>query len=209
MAIQMQDGPEDGFAILQERLPDAYRHQQERKADGGGAAPEEIDLSRPHQVFSIDLHDLVGNDPLDQAKSIAWRYMLMNGTDAVASAELTTETGGSAEYAGFFKSQFDRATIEAVNRMEGKLHEDRDYEMRLLRIPEIYVIAVWLHSDVSDEFLPLEGVPPELEQFAIYDRAAMSSALKTLGAAKLKDIAAEAYGLEEGMESEGVTMEPS
>ena len=205
MAIRLQNGPEDGFSILQQRLPDAYRHHQDRKG-AGGAPAEEINLSKPHRVFTVDLPKLVKGDALEHAHTVSWRYMLMHGTDTVASAELTSEGGGgSAEYAGYFQGSFDGATAEAVNRFEGKLDENLDYELRLLRIPEVYVIALWLHATKAptrDEFMPLEGTPPELEQFATYDRKKMNDALKALGEAKLKDIAAEEDKLEDGMEDD-------
>ena len=60
----------------------------------------------------------------------------------------------------FTEGPFVAATDKAVKaiRKLPKL-EAAGYELRLLRIPALYVMALWLHSLVDDLVIPLEPSP--------------------------------------------------
>lgn len=46
-----------------------------------------------------------------------------------------------------------------VDERGGLLRARNPYELRLLRIPALYVMALWLHSPTDDLLVPLEPSP--------------------------------------------------
>jgi hypothetical protein len=44
-----------------------------------------------------------------------------------------------------------------------------EFELRLLRIPAVYSVNLWLHGTRSDYLVPLEPAPPSLESGTIYE----------------------------------------
>jgi hypothetical protein len=136
------------------------------------APAEELALAAPHPVYVLGLTALVGGQGLGGAELTGWRYLLLRGESAVASVEIGVS--GSAVDANRLEvneGPFVRATESAIARAEELPELERaTYELRLLKIPGAYVIALWLKPDEGgdDVLLPLGEAPPEVEAGRAY-----------------------------------------
>ncbi|QLY28343.1 hypothetical protein H0264_23530 [Nocardia huaxiensis] len=119
-----------------------------------------LELSTPHEVFTMGLDDLAANAGLDRARPVGWRYLVTDGSQIIASAETVQAPDGSQEVAQFTEGPFGVGTDKAVKTLR-KLPqlEKKGYELRLLRIPALYLMALWLHSPAEDLLAPLEPSP--------------------------------------------------
>ncbi|MGH3046855.1 MAG: hypothetical protein ACRDNC_07615, partial [Gaiellaceae bacterium] len=95
------------------------------------------------------------------------RYLVQRGDATIASAEIHTDATGIAS-GGLEVNEgpFVRATEAAVRKAETLPQLDRaTYELRLVRIPAVYVIALWLKAEGNGEdvLIPIGETPPEVE----------------------------------------------
>lgn len=124
------------------------------------ARKEQLALSSPHQVFTMGLDDITSGGGLDRARPVGWRFLVEEGGRLIASAETTLKQDGTHEVSQFTEGQFVAATdnaIKAVRNLPQLASEG--YELRLLRIPALYVMALWLHSPASDLLVPIAPSP--------------------------------------------------
>ncbi|KOX19190.1 hypothetical protein ADK67_34085 [Saccharothrix sp. NRRL B-16348] len=149
-------------------LPDKVRTKLHAFADGAhfstkalrGARKDRLDLSTPHQVFTMGLDDITAGAGLDRARPMGWRYLVEDGGQPIASAETSPTADGDQEVSQFTEGPFVAETDKAV-KIVRKLPQltAAGFELRLLRIPALYVMALWLHSPVTDLLVPLAPSP--------------------------------------------------
>ena len=123
-----------------------------------------MNLAVPHPVFDLTLADVAAaGSTIRNARPGLWRYLLMEGSAAVGSAEVAVDDGGNAERVSILNTgPFVAATERGIRYAERLPQVQRDaYELRLLRIPALYVLALWLkHAvDVNDIIVPLAPAP--------------------------------------------------
>jgi hypothetical protein len=174
-------------------VPDKVKTKLHAFADGAkfstkalrGTRSDQLDLATPHQVFTMGLDDITSGASLDKAQPVGWRYLVTASGKTVASAETTLAPDGTNEVSQFTDGPFVAATDKAVKEV-GKLPQvgAAGFELRLLRIPALYVMALWLHAPAADLLVPLapspiqkDGKPmPPAEFFADLTELASSSA---------------------------------
>ncbi len=119
----------------------------------------------PHQVFTVGLSDLNDSTWVEKARPVAWRYLLQGQDGTAMAAEVNLSAQGDHGVAlneGPFVEQ--TADLLAEARSDQSV-ENGDYEFAVLRIPAIYVMALWLKSRNSgdDIFIPMGPTLEELE----------------------------------------------
>jgi hypothetical protein len=149
-------------------LPDQVKTKLHAFADGSkfstkalrGAHKDRLDLSTPHQVFTMAIDDITSGAGLDRARPVGWRYLVEDAGQPIASAETTPDPDGAQEVSQFTEGPFVAETDKAVKAVR-KLPQlaAAGFELRLLRIPALYVMALWLHSPVTDLLVPLSPSP--------------------------------------------------
>jgi hypothetical protein len=84
----------------------------------GRASREQLDVSTPHQVFTIGLDDIESGHGLERAQPVGWRYLVEADGEVIASAETTLAPDGAQELGQFTEGQFVDATAagSAVRR---------------------------------------------------------------------------------------------
>jgi hypothetical protein len=162
MPIKLPEPPAGSDAILNEVVAAGARRRP-----GVAAALSEnsdISLAGPHRVFAVPRDALIRGDLLAAATPVAWRYLIVNQDSAVASAELIERPSGELVFSELNHGAFAQGTADVLNAAE-QLDEvrERDFELRLLRIPSVYFVALWLRSDSADLILPLAPAPAGLE----------------------------------------------
>lgn len=147
---------------------------------------ETLSHSEAHGVYFVPLDALAEGKLLAAARQTSWRYLLVQDNAAIAEAELTAGRRGakgaaarSLEFASLTHGPFASATVEALGAAERLPQVARaDYELRLLRVPAVYFVALWLHRADDDILVPMGDPPAGLERNEPYGEAAVIEALR-------------------------------
>lgn len=149
-----------------------------------GSAPSELSIEAPHEVFTLGLDQLSAGTPLDSAQAGGWRYLLRRDNQAVASAQTMTDAGGEPVFAQFNSGPFVASTAEALRRAEqiAGVHGHEALEPRLLHVPALHAMALWLHGadPDGDVVIPLKPVPPRVDPDRQYSVQEYLAALREI-----------------------------
>ncbi len=135
----------------------AFRSPALRNATGP------LQLTEPQQVFTLGLDDLVADRGLAAAKPTGWRYLVQEGDKVLATAETaTTGPGGDHVFSAFNEGRLVASNADAIRTARALPEVSRGrFELRLLRVPGLYVTALWIHEaqGVGDLLVPLAPSP--------------------------------------------------
>ncbi|HVN34193.1 MAG TPA: hypothetical protein VMU96_02935 [Casimicrobiaceae bacterium] len=196
MPIIMRNAPRRGAAVLAANVTELLRAKQAPHGMKAEARPEELQHSEPHPVYVATLDDLAAGKLLAAAKQTGWRYLLVHNDEVVAEAELSAgrraakdakgaKAAKSAKnedlaFAGLTHGPFVAATVDGLHAAERlRQVEKSDYELRLLKVPSVYLVALWLHGDDDDLLVPLGQPPAGLKKNKAYTEGAVIRALRT------------------------------
>jgi hypothetical protein len=128
-------------------------------------ATGKLELTDPHQVFTLGLDDLVAGRGLDAARPTGWRYLVREDDNVLASAEaVLTGRGDDYAFSAFNEGGFVAATTHAFQTARALPAVGHGaFELRLLHVPGLYVMALWLHeaTGTGDLLIPLAPSPVE------------------------------------------------
>ena len=136
------------------------------------------------------LTDLTKQGRLADAPMTAWRYLVEQNGAAVASAEVGVDPTGSVRgFDHLNEGPFVQATA-AAERAAAKLPQVRDgrVEARIVRIPALYVMALWLKNLDGDDdvVIPMAPAPQFLEANRPYTEREFLNALAGPARARAK-----------------------
>ncbi len=123
----------------------------------GTADPEQpYELAAPQAVYLLSARQLANTQPLSVARRGGWRFLVLQGRRAVAAVDLDAAKSGrpaavSHISAGPYVEWTARAIRFAQLQPAVKRH---DFEVRIVKVPSIYVYALWLHSAERDLLIP-------------------------------------------------------
>ncbi|MFF3243976.1 hypothetical protein ACFYWY_09615 [Streptomyces sp. NPDC002870] len=118
----------------------------------------------------LPVHVLDQIVPIDSApytRLTGWRFLIRSGERAVAAAETILTPDGWA-FSHFFEGPYLNSTERALRQAESM---KTPFQPRLLSIPELYMLTLWLHGDTdadasagtplpTDVLVPLRPAPP-------------------------------------------------
>jgi hypothetical protein len=153
-------------------VPDQVMSKLHAFADGthfttqalSAARKDQLTLSTPHQVFTMGLDDITSGGGLGRAQPVGWRFLIEEGGRPIASAETTLLPDGTHEASQTTEGPFVAGTDQAVKSVSN-LPElaAASFELRLLRIPALYMWALWLHAPAADLLVPIAPSPIKKE----------------------------------------------
>lgn len=142
---------------------------QFRTAQLRNAAPQNLSLAAPHPVYNLGLDSIGSSNVLNKAMLTAWSYIILDGEQSIATAEaLPTSASGTPVFAQTYEGPMAVSFGTAIGLAE-KLPElaSKTYELAVIRIPALYLTAIWLKGplpDASDDlFIPLNPAPKGLK----------------------------------------------
>jgi len=124
--------------------------------------PDQLRLTYPQQVYLLGLDDIRAGRGLESAKSSGWRY-LVEAPDgrSIAIAESVTDPRGAQLFAHLNYGPFVAGTAEALRVAERANLPSA--EVKLLEIPALYLVALWLQHRDSATLIPIAPAPSGLE----------------------------------------------
>jgi hypothetical protein len=164
MAIIEQIPPVGSVQALTSALPRISSRVSEF-AQPSVATPEGPTPGHPHPVYLLLLPDILAGRGLAAARLVSWRYLLMQGSEAVASAEVNTDSSQERHsFASVHHGYDNRAILDAVAQLEvSPVSAAGDFELRLLRIPALMTVAVWFYG--ASGIGLLMAIPPANSYF--------------------------------------------
>ncbi|MGA2556400.1 MAG: hypothetical protein ABSG04_09015 [Verrucomicrobiota bacterium] len=150
---------------------------------------EDVTIADAHREYFVGLTNLAAGHLLSAAKIGPWRYLLLQGTNAVGAAELNADekTGKALGFRSLQRAFEPEAPLEAL-RMAEKLPQvqKEDYEVRYLDIAPVLFVAVWLHRESDDIIIPLPNTFGRFKAYQPYSESEIIKVLKTEAEQKLK-----------------------
>ncbi len=157
----------------------------------GHAAP--LAQGLPHQSYNLGLDAVQAGRGLEAAQPTSWRFLLGEPSQAPTVDAEVRAAAGTQTLAGLNYGPFVAQTFNALQAASS--HPDvasGTFELRLLRVPALHVVAVWLKDTTGsgDIVIPLAPAPAGLTAGRHYSAAELGAALatlaKTIGAAPPK-----------------------
>lgn len=171
MAILVPSPPEGSLTALREALGSLAARGQLDARVLKRARPEQLTATAPHQVFTLGLTDLVNAPHLGAARPSGWRYLVEADNRVVAAAETNQQGAQKHAFAHLNYGPFVGGTVDALAAAE-PLAAKSDYELRVLHVPALYVMALWLKpvnaGDGEGILIPLAPTPTGIESARAY-----------------------------------------
>ena len=121
---------------------------------------------------------------LAAAHLTGWQYVLLAGpkadlVDGVVEVSLVAD-GETPPLS--VDTRYQRAYAEAINSTIALAETvPGDYGLRMLRVPSVYLVAVWLHGGPAGDLLfPVPPAPSMLRAHPMFTVAALTEALRPL-----------------------------
>ncbi|MER5634911.1 hypothetical protein [Streptomyces nitrosporeus] len=113
------------------------------------------------------LDRIASTGPAPSTRLAGWRFLIRGGGRAVAAADTVLTADGWA-FSHFFEGPYLASTELALRQAESVT---TPYQARLLSVPELYMLTLWLHEDTEDDaaggtlaptdvLVPLAPAPP-------------------------------------------------
>jgi hypothetical protein len=179
MGLNASKPPKQGLQIVRDALGDLITNGPSVAGIIAESMPSQVSIAAPHPVYFVALTDVAEGNLLSVATLTGWRYIMLEGDQTVGAANLRVkEDGEELQFSHISYGPFVNSTVEGIGRAES-LPEvlSNDYELRLLDIPSLYVVSLWLHGN-EDRLIPLPPTNQALEPYATYSGEEMAAALK-------------------------------
>jgi hypothetical protein len=179
MGLNASKPPDQGLRIVRDALGNLITHGPNVAGIMAESLPSQLNIAAPHPVYFVALTNVAQGEILSAATLTGWRYIVLEGDQTIAAANLrVTDDEGNLQFSHISHGPFVKNTVEGIGRAE-TLPEvlSNDYELRLLDIPSLYVVSLWLHGD-ADRLIPLPPTNQVLEPYATYSDEEMAAALK-------------------------------
>lgn len=121
----------------------------------------------PELPLPVHVLDRITPAGASATRLAGWRFLIRCGDRSVAAADTMLTPDGWA-FSRFFEGPYITATDRALRQAETM---QQPYQARLLSVPELYMLTLWLHGDcaadgaaghpaATDLLVPLAPAPP-------------------------------------------------
>lgn len=166
MSLKLPEAPQGTKNIVNHALQRA--HKSGRFAFAVGAATPVA----PHPVYTIGQDELVAGGGVEAAKFAGWRSIILQGDNTVAAVEFAGDGTGLKDFKSVNQGPYVQSTASAIAVAENLPQaKAEDFELRLLQLPSIYVVALWLHGRTQELFIPLKPAPRGVKPESVYSGA--------------------------------------
>jgi hypothetical protein len=152
------------------------------------ARPDQLTATVPHAVHTLPLSAAVEGQ-LDQATHTGWRYLLAVDDEVIVSAETDLRVKDAHTFTQVTDGPFVAGTVDALTFAETVMEErPQTLELRVLHVPALYLMALWLTPPRADEdtatlYVPIAPAPTGVEANRVYEAGEFRTLVRQLGAA--------------------------
>ena len=193
MAIKIPDAV--GIEALRAAVPRAMAARAARESSlsskslrvTGGAPGGALDFGGPHRVYVASVDDAIHREILKNARPAGWRYFVLRGDRAIATAQVTDPTNERSEFSNINYGVLAESTARAIDFAQTLDDvKKRDYELAVLEVPALYLVMLWLRSTASNLLIPLEPSPRGIEANRRYTQREMDGAAYKLAQQRIE-----------------------
>jgi hypothetical protein len=188
MPLQFPSPPADAWTALVEGLRATGAAQRLDPRGGAALAVQpNTDAMKPRPVYELGLDDLATGKGLEAARPVAWRYLLVGNNQLRQAAEVIPDPHGGGSRFGALTTGFVSGEDHALRLLEQLPDLQRtNYELRALRVPALYVMALWLKDLQGDQdrFIVLPPAFPPVQPLHPYSTGDLLPVLQRLAAQK-------------------------
>ena len=147
MPIRPAEPPVGAFDVVHRTLSRRAAAATFKLATLAAADPGRLALALPHRIAFPDPADLRQGVVRGRDQADRWRFLILDGSKAVAAATAVRAGTEHFEFGGLNEGPLVRGTEQAVTQAEN-LDQVRDgeFEAALLVVPRSYVVALWLRN---------------------------------------------------------------
>jgi hypothetical protein len=196
MPIVHPTAPVGGFDVVRSHLRSILgRPSLDAARTLASVAPNQLSVSDPHRCYTVSLDDLAQGRLLSTARPGSWRYLVFASGHATADAEVLDNGIQGLEFASVGHGTMAASAVEAFHMAEAlpEVQAD-DYEVRCLKIPALYLVALWFHGPAGDIIVPTDPTPPALAAHQPYSEVQLLALLTGPAVAKKQAYDADATG---------------
>jgi hypothetical protein len=123
--------------------------------------PSLISAALPHKVYTLGAEEIAAGRNVDRARLNSWRFLITYGSRTIAAVELLCDAlGQNLRFSSFDTGPFAQATQIAVRQAEQRTDVIAgDYELRALKAPSVYAMALWLKATRPSQDIMIPLVP--------------------------------------------------
>jgi hypothetical protein len=194
MPIIFEDPPADGMALIRRHVP--YLLAADGITDVFDGAHKPFRVARPQPIYTTTAQNVLDGSALDGARLSGWQYVILTDDAVFATAEIGDKEGEMMFTVLRFQA-YSRPVADALHTAE-ELPEiaAADYELRILRSPDVDLRALWLHGP-ADILIPIARVPTGIHANVTYGQEALTQALRPLASRRSE------HGLDPATEFQG------
>jgi hypothetical protein len=138
--------------------------------------PESLVLPRPLSLYSSTLQAAADGNVLEEVWQSSWYYLVLEDKTVVGFGEVLLD--------GRFVSLANSPAVRRIDRALARLAERADVvpselNLRMLRVPALSILAVWLHGQKLDRLIALPPTHGRLRASQLYTGAVFAERLKT------------------------------
>ena len=189
MPVTFAAPPQQVTQITQRHLQNMAQQKHFTIAPLAAAEPSKIELASGHPIYNIGLSDLLSDRPLTAAPLTAWRFIVNAGMPESAAAETVQDPEhGIPTFASVNAGPFVTGTVAALKALStDPAFAKGDWEGRMIRIPALYIMAIWAHEKKTNADLirVTAPVPPYLDANKNYTWPEFKAALQEPAKQKL------------------------
>lgn len=182
MALSLPDAPAHGFDVVN-RSAGALGGGFVPFSDKGAAASF---IAQPQPLYTADVEALE-KGLLGSAQLTGWEYVIFtdNSPQAVVELAVNDEAANGLSFAALHSRRSAQQLVRTIAAAE-KLAQAKNlsYKLRLLRVPELYLLAVWLSGE-NDLLLPVPPKTSKLKGRRVFSESALTAALLPLAKTRL------------------------
>lgn len=119
--------------------------------------------TQPLPVYNMDLADLAENRDQTAATQKSWRFLVKHDDKVVATADALLGPDKKPVFSHVNEGPLVTGVVSAIQTANAQPQvKNGRYEVRLLMVPALYVVALWLVDLTGDEDLAIaiEPTPP-------------------------------------------------
>jgi hypothetical protein len=137
----------------------------------------------PHQVFALGLSSLAEHRGAGAAGLVGWRVLVFLGKRPVAIVEFKGKTSEGTDLNAVHQGHSVQATATAILAAERLAQvQTADYEVRLIGVHALRLLALWLHGEKDELFVPLAPAPRGFKAYDLYTEERFLAEARALAA---------------------------